>query len=85
MVEANAGVPDAFKPSEEEQLLINLHLGKNYQIDNEYKSSVLLKKTEAEKRKSLVSEIEYDYQLALNKGEYYIGSAVVNFYLENLP
>jgi hypothetical protein len=32
-----------------------------------------------------VSEIEYDYQLALNKGKYYMGKAVINFYLKDKP
>jgi len=54
-------------------------------IDPDYKSSVLLSKTEADKRKELISEIEYDYQLALNKGDCYLGSAVINFYLESVP
>ena len=33
----------------------------------------------------MIQEIEYDFQLALNKGEYYIGNAVINFYLKEAP
>jgi len=33
----------------------------------------------------LVQEIEYDFQLALNKGDYYLGNAVINFYLKGAP
>ena len=29
--------------------------------------------------------MEYEFQLALNKGDYYLGMAVINFYLKSLP
>jgi len=46
---------------------------------------VCLKKSEAEMRASLVTEIEYDFQLALKTGEHYLGKAVINFYLRKRP
>ena len=54
-------------------------------MDTGFRSSVHLKKTEAEIRSKLVSEIEYDFQLALNKGSHYLGKAVINFYLHSQP
>ena len=41
--------------------------------------------TEAERREQLIEDVEYDFQLALNKGEHYLGNAVINFYLKELP
>jgi hypothetical protein len=32
-----------------------------------------------------VSDIEYSFSLALNKGSYYFGQAEINFYLEIMP
>jgi hypothetical protein len=45
----------------------------------------LLSKVEVERRKEIASDIEYDYQLALQKGEYYLGNAVINFYVNREP
>ena len=33
----------------------------------------------------MITEIEYDFQLALQKGDYYLGNAVINFYLKKMP
>ena len=33
----------------------------------------------------MVSDIEYEYSLALSHGDYYLGQAVVRFYLEQMP
>lgn len=71
MVEATKA--DAYAPTDEEKLLITLHLGEKHFVDPSYKGSFLLKETEAHRRKELVSEIYYDYQLAVNKGDYYLG------------
>jgi aminopeptidase N len=29
----------------------------------------------------LISNVEYDFCLALHKGDYYLGNAVINFYV----
>jgi hypothetical protein len=85
MVEPTAVVETGYVPSEVERALITLHLGDAPMLDKGYNANITLKKEEAEKRCELVSEIEYDFQLALNKGDYYIGKAVVNFYLTSKP
>jgi len=54
-------------------------------LNKSYSAPVCLKKSEAEMRASLVTEIEYDFQLALNTGEHYLGKAVINFYLRKRP
>jgi hypothetical protein len=79
--EASAG----YVPSEVERALITIHLGDAAMLDKGYSANITLKKEEAEKRCELISEIEYDFQLALNKGDYYIGKAVINFYLLKKP
>ena len=45
----------------------------------------MLSKEQAAKRRELLSEIEYDFQVALQKGDYYLGNAVVNFYVRRMP
>lgn len=82
----NAGIPDnAYQPSDKEKQLVAQHLGAAALYDAGYKASVTLSKAEAMVRHGLVSDIEYDFQLALNKGEQYLGKAVVNFYLNKEP
>ena len=54
-------------------------------IDKKFKSTVVLSREQASQRKSLISEIEYDFQLALQKGDHYLGKAVINFYLKKMP
>ncbi len=73
--------PAGYIPSPEVRALITKHLGDVVTLDSGYNKNVTLKQTEAKKRDELVSEIEYDFQLALNKGNHYLGKAVVNFYL----
>jgi hypothetical protein len=86
MVEATqAAAPSGYVPSEAERALITIHLGDAAMLDKGYNANITLKKEEAEKRTELITEIEYDFQLALNKGDYYIGKAVVNFYLTKRP
>ena len=86
MVEANAEVKtDEYTPSEAEQLLITKHLGDHAIVDKKYKATVVLSREQADKRRSLIREIEYDFQLALQKGDYYLGNAVINFYLKEAP
>lgn len=46
---------------------------------------ICLSEREAEKRAELVSDIEYNYSLALNYGDFYLGQAEINFYLEVMP
>jgi len=76
---------DEYTPSEEEQLLIVKHLGDHAIVDKKFKSTVVLSREQADVRRSLIQEIEYDYQLALKKGDYYLGNAVINFYLKKMP
>lgn len=86
MVEATqSAAPSGYVPSEAERALITIHLGDAAMLDKGYNANITLKKEEAEKRAELISEIEYDFQLALNKGDFYIGKAVVNFYLTKRP
>ena len=86
MVESNQpSGQTAYKPSAEEQKLIIESLGEGALVDEFFKANVTLSKEQAETRERLISEIEYDYQLALRKGDYYIGSAVINFYLKEAP
>ena len=33
----------------------------------------------------MIQEVEYDFSLALKKGDYYLGNAVINFYLKRVP
>ena len=74
-----------FKPDENEQALILQYLGSEAIVDEKFKTTQTLSKEQAEKREELVQEIEYDFQLALNKGDYYLGNAVINFYLKGAP
>jgi hypothetical protein len=54
-------------------------------VDPGYKKTINISKEEAEKRSTIVTEIEYDFQLAIMKGDYYFGKAVINFYVEKEP
>lgn len=68
------------------QQLIEQHLGTVGVIqDANFKTTGNLKQTQAERRKELVSDVEYKYSLALRKGDHYLGQADVKFYLEKLP
>jgi hypothetical protein len=71
-----------FIPTEEEKALIARHLGQGVVVDTGYKKTVNLSLEEADARARCVSDIEYDFSLALQKGEYYIGNATINFYLD---
>ena len=85
MVESSDAKEGVFGPTEAEKKLMLKHLGESFSVDSGYKASVLLSKIEAERRKEIVSDIEYDFQLALQKGEYYLGNAVINFYVNRDP
>ena len=89
MVEAintNADVKnDEFVPSDEEKTLIKTHLGEEAMVDGKHKANVVLTKDQAMVRASLIQEVEYDFSLALKKGDYYLGNAVINFYLKRVP
>lgn len=74
-----------YTPSKDFCDLVLKHLGSNATLDQGFAKNVTLKKSEAVRRKELVSEIEYDFQLALNLGKHYLGKAVINFYLKALP
>ena len=76
---------DEYTPSEQEQLLIIKHLGDHAIVDKKFKSTVVLSREQADVRNSLIRDIEYDYQLALKKGDFYLGNAVINFYLKKMP
>jgi hypothetical protein len=54
-------------------------------VDPGYKKTVNISKEEADKRSKIVTEIEYDFQLAILKGTHYFGKAVINFYVEKEP
>ena len=81
MVDAAKG----YDPSSETRALVAKILGDGAHFDSGYNKNITLKKTEAERRFELVDEIEYDFQIAINKGDHYIGIAVVNFYLKETP
>lgn len=51
-------------------------------IDANFKSTGVLKETQAHKRRELISDVEYTYALALNHGEHYLGQAEIRFYVE---
>ena len=72
---------DDYVPSAEEQLLITKHLGDQVIIDKKFKATVVLSREQANWRKSVIKDIEYDFQIALQKGDYYLGNAVINFYM----
>jgi hypothetical protein len=74
-----------YQPSDEAKDLVLKHLGANAYFEKGYNKSVLLKKSEAEKRKALITEVEYDFQVAINHGSHYMGKAVVNFYAKEKP
>ena len=52
---------DEYTPSNEEQLLIVTHMGDDAIIDRKFKSTVVLSKEQAAKRKALILEVEYDF------------------------
>lgn len=57
-----------YVPPFETRTLISKYLGDVAILDQGYNKDLILLKTEAEKRDSLISEVEYEYSLALNKG-----------------
>ena len=66
--------------------LISKNLGSHgVIIDSNFKSTGVLKETQAHKRRELISDVEYVYALALNHGEHYLGQADIKFYAEHLP
>lgn len=82
MVEASADNKNDYELSPEEQLLVTKHLGEGtYIVDKKRKSTVVLSREQADWRKSVIQEVEYDFALALQKGDYFLGNAVINFYL----
>ena len=85
--EEKKGEGKEFKPSDKEEGILREVLGGDTVIvDKKFKvSNITLTKAEAEKRESLIEDVEYDFQLALNHGDYYVGKAVINFYLKTLP
>ena len=86
MVEANEdSKTDEYTPTSEEEQLIVKHLGDAVIVDKKFKQTVVLSVEQAAKRRELIQEIEYDYQVALQKGDYYLGNAVVNFYIRRMP
>jgi len=55
-------------------------------VDPHYNSThFCLTQAEAKRRAELVSDIEYTFSLALKKGDFYLGQAEINFYLERMP
>jgi hypothetical protein len=55
-------------------------------VDPDYNSThVCLTEQESIQRAALVSDIEYTYSLALNRGDFYLGQAEISFYLERIP
>ena len=69
-----------------EQEMINKYLGtQGVIIDSNFKSTGVLKESQAYKRRELVSDVEYTFALALNHGEHYVGQAEIKFYVEHLP
>lgn len=67
----------------EEQTLITKHLGSTgVIIDQQFKSTAILKETQAHRRRELISDVEYVFALALNHGAHYLGQAQISFYLE---
>ena len=78
---------EGFKPSGEQMGIINkLFKPEDTIIDSGYdNNNICLTQIESEKRASLVSDIEYTFSLALKKGDYYLGQAEINFYVEKLP
>ena len=70
----------------EEQALITKYLGtEGVIIDSNFKSTAVLKETEAHRRKELISDVEYQFALALKHGDHYLGQASITFYLEQHP
>jgi hypothetical protein len=69
----------------EEQTMITKYLGTSAVIDSNFKTTAVLKESEAHRRREIISDVEYVFALALNHGEYYVGQADIRFYLEKLP
>jgi hypothetical protein len=66
-----------------EKELIAKHLGSDGVIvDSNFKSTGVLKESQAKRRKELISDVEYTFALALNHGDYYLGQAEIRFYVE---
>ena len=66
---------DAFAPSEAQMEIIKKHFSmEDVIIDSGYNSvHVCLSQVEATRRAQLVSDIEYNFSLALKKGDNYLG------------
>lgn len=76
-----------FEPSADQSALIAKHLNQDSTILDPYygDTNIVLTQLAADRRAELVSDIEYNFSLALNKGSNYLGQAEINFYLETLP
>ena len=86
MVESSSDMPAGYEPSGDEKILIAKHLQSDTVIiDPGFSKTVTLLQTEAETRAACISDVEYDFQLCLNRGHYYIGNAVINFFLDTEP
>jgi len=83
MVESKEVKP--FDPSGDEKILLVKHLSENIMIDPGFKKNAILTEEEAKIRAKLITEIEYEFQLALQKGNYFLGKASINFYLLSEP
>jgi hypothetical protein len=60
--------------SPEELKLISTYLGTECVIvDPDFKTTAILKESQAARRRELVSDVEYTFSLALNHGDYYLG------------
>ena len=57
----------------DEQALITKHLGDHAIIDQQFKTTAILKESEAQRRRELVSDVEYIFSVALNHGGHYLG------------
>lgn len=72
--------------STDELELIKKYLGtEGVIVDPKYKGSFVLKETQAQRRKELVSDIVYNFALGIKKGDYYVGQAEIKFYLNEVP
>jgi len=59
MVEELKG--DDYAPTHEEQVLIAKHLGDHAIVDRKFKATVVLSREQADTRKSLIQDVEYDF------------------------
>ena len=73
---------EGYEPSVEEKIFITKHMGQNTICDSGYQKIVNLTQTEAQVRKEAVSEVEYNFSVAILRGKYYFAKSEINFYLE---